>query len=88
MAKPDVLVLAKNIPVILDELPAFCTLHKLYEQTDKEAFLDANKDKFQAIVTSYNVGAKADLIEALPNLKVSQLQVSEITLLNVATFAL
>lgn len=71
MAKPDVLVLAKNIPLILDDLPKFCTLHKLYEETVKDAFISANKEKIQAIVTSYNVGAKADLISSLPNLKVS-----------------
>lgn len=69
-AKPKVLQTGRLLPALEKALAADFDVHPLFEEKDRAAFLTAHGAEFVAIVTSARFGATADLINALPNLKV------------------
>jgi len=69
-AKPKVLQTGRLLPALEKALAADFDVHPLFEEKDRAAFLAARGAEFTAIVTSARFGATAELINALPNLKV------------------
>ena len=69
-AKPKVLQTGRLLPALEKALAADFDVHPLFEEKDRAAFLTAHGAEFVAIVTSARFGATAELINALPNLKV------------------
>ncbi len=68
--KPCILQNARLSPETERVLDNEFTVHRMCGEPDREAFLAAYGAAFDAIVTTAPVGASADLIDALPNLKV------------------
>ena len=64
----DILLVSDMMPHIREALEARHTLHRLYEADDRQAFLSSVADKIEGIATMGK--ADADLIDALPNLKI------------------
>jgi len=58
------------LPAIQKVLDGGYTVHKLWEAADRDALLKQVAPRVHGMVTAAAVGAKRDLIEALPNLKV------------------
>src|ERR1044071_8888804 len=69
--KPHVLQLNPIlIPAINDELATLYTMHKLFEQADPAAGLDANGASIEAVITGGHTGISRAMLEQLPRLKV------------------
>ncbi len=64
----DILLVSNMMPHIQQALEASHTLHRLYEASDRDAFLAGIADRIEAIATMGK--ADAALIDALPNLKI------------------
>ncbi|NNJ76029.1 MAG: 2-hydroxyacid dehydrogenase [Anderseniella sp.] len=64
----DILLVSNMMPHIQEALEARHTLHRLYEADDKDAFLASVADKIEGVATMGK--ADADLIDALPSLKI------------------
>lgn len=70
MSKPDILMTGPYPEWDQVELDAHYTVHKLFEATDRDAFLNQHGDKMRAIATRGELGASAELIGKLPKLEV------------------
>jgi len=68
--KPDVLVNGMQMPHVMEALEKSYTLYKLYEAKDRDALLKEVAPRVRAIATGGHHGASAELIDALPNLKI------------------
>jgi lactate dehydrogenase-like 2-hydroxyacid dehydrogenase len=68
---PPFLLQALRLPPALEaRLTANYRVHRLSDETDRQAFLAARGSEFDGLVTAASVGADATLIAALPGLKV------------------
>ena len=70
MTKPDILLIGPYPEWDLVELEAQYNVLKLYEATDRDAFVGEHAQTIRAIATRGELGASADLIGKLPNLEV------------------
>ncbi|HWK45645.1 MAG TPA: 2-hydroxyacid dehydrogenase [Stellaceae bacterium] len=68
--KPDIAVVSGMPPFTAEALEASFTVHKVYEAADKPAFLARIADRVRGIATSGGGGAKAALMDALPNTEI------------------
>ncbi|MCQ1571441.1 2-hydroxyacid dehydrogenase [Neorhizobium galegae] len=70
MSKPDILLIGPYPEWDLVELEAQYNVLKLYEASDRDAFMSEHAAEIRAIATRGELGASADLIAALPKLEV------------------
>lgn len=70
MSKPDILLIGPYPEWDLVELEAQYNVRKLYEASDRDAFMSEHAAEIRAIATRGELGASADLIAALPKLEV------------------
>ena len=69
MSKPDLLLIAPIYPPSMAQLDAAYTVHRYWEAADKPALLARLAPLCVAAATSGGVGIKADVIKALPKLR-------------------
>jgi len=69
MSKPDLLLIAPIYPPAMAQLAAAYNLHRYWEAADKPALLAQVAPVCVAAATSGGVGIKADMIKALPKLR-------------------
>ena len=70
MNRPDVLMIGPYPHWDMEPLEGNYSLHKLWEATDKPAFVSVRSDKIRAIATRGELGANGDLIGKLPKLEI------------------
>ncbi|CDN57177.1 Hydroxyphenylpyruvate reductase (plasmid) [Neorhizobium galegae bv. officinalis bv. officinalis str. HAMBI 1141] len=70
MSKPDILLIGPYPEWDLVELEAQYNVLKLYEASDRDAFMSEHAAEIRAIATRGELGASAELIAALPKLEV------------------
>lgn len=69
--KPEVLQLSPIlIPEVREGLEALFTVHRYYEQADKEAYVSAHGNNIRAVVTGGHTGISQALMARLPKLEV------------------
>lgn len=68
--KPDVLIVGKMMPHVMEGLEAAYTTHKLYEAEDREAFLAEIGGRVRGMATAGHLGATPALMDACPNLEI------------------
>lgn len=68
--KPDVLIVAPMFPAAIETIEREFSAHKLYHAQDPNALIASVADRVRGIATVGTVGAKAELIEALPKLEI------------------
>ncbi|MDR6715430.1 lactate dehydrogenase-like 2-hydroxyacid dehydrogenase [Pseudomonas hunanensis] len=69
--KPEVLQLSPIlIPQIREQLEQLFTVHRYYEQADKEAFIAEHGSKFRGVITGGHTGISQALMASLPNVQV------------------
>ncbi len=69
MKKPDVLMIGPYPDWEMPALEAAYQLHKLWLVDDRDAYINRHAEDIRAIATRGDLGASAELIEALPNLE-------------------
>ena len=69
MSKPDLLLVAPIYPPAMAQLDAAYTVHRYWEAADKPALLARIAPTCKAAATSGAAGIKAEVIRALPNLR-------------------
>lgn len=70
MPKPHILMPGSYAQAEMEILEGDYTLHKLWEQQDKAAYLNKHGDEIKAIATRGDLGASKALIDQLPNLEI------------------
>lgn len=70
MSKPDLLLIAPIFPHTVAQLESAYSVHRYWESNDKPALLASLKDTCVAAATSGSSGITADVIRALPKLKI------------------
>ncbi|KPF41450.1 2-hydroxyacid dehydrogenase [Rhizobium sp. AAP43] len=70
MSKAELLLVGPYPEWDMVELEAHYTVQKLYEASDRDAFIRSHADKIRAIATRGELGASAELIAALPKLEI------------------
>lgn len=71
MSRTDILMTAPMMPIVIDALDKAFTLHRLWEQTDKEAFLKEVGPRIRGVATSTLYGrVDATLLDRLPNAEI------------------
>lgn len=68
--KPELLVVFPNRPDAMAQLAETYWLHHLWQADDKEALIASCRERIEGIVTVGELGASAELIAQLPNLKI------------------
>jgi D-3-phosphoglycerate dehydrogenase len=70
MSKPEILMMGPYPAWDLEDLEANYKVHKLWEATDRAAFLSEVGGNIRAIATRGEIGASAELMKALPRLEI------------------
>jgi lactate dehydrogenase-like 2-hydroxyacid dehydrogenase len=71
MSRTDILMTAPMMPIVIETLDKAVTLHRLWEQTDKEAFLKEVGPRIRGVATSTLFGrVDASLLDRLPNVEI------------------
>jgi lactate dehydrogenase-like 2-hydroxyacid dehydrogenase len=71
MSRTDILMTAPMMPIVIETLDEAVTLHRLWEQTDKEAFLKEVGRRIRGVATSTLFGrVDASLLDRLPNVEI------------------
>lgn len=71
MAKTDVLMTGPMLPLIVEQIEAACTLHRLWEIKDREAFLREIGPRIRGLATGVPHGrTETTLLDRLPNLEI------------------
>jgi lactate dehydrogenase-like 2-hydroxyacid dehydrogenase len=71
MSRTDILMTAPMMPIVIEALDKAVTLHRLWEQTDKEAFLKEFGPRIRGVATSTLFGrVDASLLDLLPNVEI------------------
>jgi lactate dehydrogenase-like 2-hydroxyacid dehydrogenase len=70
MTKPDILLTGAYPEWDMTDLEARYTVHKLWEAADRENFIAVHASSIEAVATRGELGASADLMQKLPNLKI------------------
>jgi lactate dehydrogenase-like 2-hydroxyacid dehydrogenase len=70
-AQAEILMTAPMMPLVIDMLDKAFTLHRLWEQEDKEAFLSTHGPRIRGVATSTLYGrVDATLLDRLPNVEI------------------
>ena len=69
MSKPDLLLISAIYPPAMAQLDAAYTVHRYWESTDKAGLLARLAPICEAAATSGGVGISADIVRALPRLR-------------------
>jgi D-3-phosphoglycerate dehydrogenase len=69
-AKPEVLMIGAYPAWDMEDLDARYVVHKLWEATDPDRLIEANRGAIRAIATRGELGASADLMKRLPALEI------------------
>jgi lactate dehydrogenase-like 2-hydroxyacid dehydrogenase len=70
MTKPEILMMGPYPAWDLEDLESNYKVHKLWEATDRTAFLSEVGGNVRAIATRGEIGASAELMKALPGLEI------------------
>lgn len=71
MSRTDILMTAPMMPIVIEALDKAFTLHRLWEQNDKEAFLREVGPRIRGVATSTLFGrVDASLLDRLPNAEI------------------
>jgi lactate dehydrogenase-like 2-hydroxyacid dehydrogenase len=70
MTKPEILMMGPYPAWDLEDLESNYKVHKLWEATDRAAFLSEVGGNVRAIATRGEIGASAELMKALPGLEI------------------
>ncbi|MBO1905138.1 2-hydroxyacid dehydrogenase [Microvirga sp. 3-52] len=71
MSRTDILMTAPMMPIVIEALDKAVTLHRLWEQTDKETFLKEFGPRIRGVATSTLFGrVDASLLDRLPNVEI------------------
>ena len=70
MTKPEILMMGPYPAWDLEDLESSYKVHKLWEATDRAAFLSEVGGNVRAIATRGEIGASAELMKALPGLEI------------------
>ncbi|WP_201862383.1 2-hydroxyacid dehydrogenase [Microvirga soli] len=71
MSRTDILMTAPMMPIVIETLEKACTLHRLWEQQDQEAFLKEVGPRIRGVATSTLYGRlEASLLDRLPNVEI------------------
>ena len=70
MTRPDVLMIGPYPQWDMEPLEGSYSLHKLWEASDKPAFVAGRADRIRAIATRGELGANGELIGKLPKLEI------------------
>ncbi|HEV2567041.1 MAG TPA: 2-hydroxyacid dehydrogenase [Microvirga sp.] len=71
MSRTDILMTAPMMPIVIEALDKAFTLHRLWEQADKEAFLEEVGPRIRGVATSTLFGrVDATLLDRLPNAEI------------------
>jgi lactate dehydrogenase-like 2-hydroxyacid dehydrogenase len=71
MSRTDILMTAPMMPIVIEALDKAFTLHRLWEQSDQEAFLKDIGPRIRGIATSTLYGRlEASLLDRLPKAKI------------------
>lgn len=70
MSKPELLVVGPYPDWDMLALEESCSVHRLWEAEDRSGFLAERAEKIQAIATRGDLGASAELMAQLPNLRI------------------
>ncbi len=71
MSRTDILMTAPMMPIVIETLEKACTLHRLWEQADQEAFLKEFGPHMRGVATSTLYGRlEALLLDRLPNVEI------------------
>ena len=71
MSRTDILMTAPMMPIVIETLEKACTLHRLWEQADQEAFLKEFGPHMRGVATSTLYGRlEASLLDRLPNVEI------------------
>ena len=68
--RPDVLMIGPYPSWDMEDLRASYEIHRLWDAPDRAAFVAERASRIRAIATRGELGAKGDLIAALPNLEI------------------
>jgi hydroxypyruvate reductase len=68
--KPEILMIAPMMPKVMDALETAYTIHKLWEDSDRQALLARVAPEVRGVATNGSVGIGTDIINALPNLEI------------------
>jgi hydroxypyruvate reductase len=68
--KPEILIIGPMMPQVMIALERDYISHRLWEASDRDAFLAKIGPKVKAIATNGGLGASGALINALPNLEI------------------
>jgi lactate dehydrogenase-like 2-hydroxyacid dehydrogenase len=69
MSKPHILIMGPYLPPLMQELEKAYETHCYWQIEDQAGFLKSHGTKIKAIATRGDVGASAELLQALPNLE-------------------
>ncbi|MBM6582649.1 2-hydroxyacid dehydrogenase [Microvirga sp. BT689] len=71
MSRTDILMTAPMMPIVIETLEKACTLHRLWEHADQEAFLKELGPRMRGVATSTLYGRlEASLLDRLPNVEI------------------
>ena len=71
MSRTDILMTAPMMPIVIDALDRAFTLHRLWEQADKDAFLQDVGPRIRGVATSTLFGrVDATLLDRLPGVEI------------------
>lgn len=68
--KPELIMVGPMMPHVMEALDSDFTVHRLWEVSDRKALLQEVGSQVRAIATSGNLGASAELMDALPKLEI------------------
>ncbi len=68
--KPEILMIARAMPSVMEALEAAYTVHRLWEAPNRTEFLATVAKNARAICTNGGVGASGEIIDALPQLEI------------------
>jgi hydroxypyruvate reductase len=68
--KPEILMIAPMMPQVMTALESAYTVHKLWNATDRQAFVTDVSQRVRGVATNGSVGIGGEVINALPNLEI------------------
>jgi hydroxypyruvate reductase len=67
--RPELLIVAPMMPFVMEALERDYTTHRLWEQPDRSAYLEAHGAGITGVATNGGVGLKPEIMAALPKLE-------------------